>query len=158
MNENRRQILEMLASGKITAEEAERLLAALEPDTTASASTYAGGASQGKNAAPTESKARAKYLRVQVEADEATTGMKGQTTVNVRVPMQLLRAGVRLAGLIPKQAHDQLDEAFTKHGVPITLSQIKPENLEELIDHLEDLTVDVDGKDGNTTKVRVFCE
>ena len=31
MNENRRQILEMLATGKITAEEAERLLAALDP-------------------------------------------------------------------------------------------------------------------------------
>jgi len=42
--------------------------------------------------------------------------------------------------------------------VPLTLSQIKPENLEELIDHLEDLTVDVDGKNANTTKVRVFCE
>ena len=32
MNENRRQILEMLAAGKITAEEAERLLAALDPE------------------------------------------------------------------------------------------------------------------------------
>jgi hypothetical protein len=86
------------------------------------------------------------------------TGLKGGTTVNVRVPMQLLRAGVRLASLIPAQAHDQLDEALSKHGVPITLSQIKPENLEELIDHLEDLTVDVNGTDGNMTKVRVFCE
>jgi hypothetical protein len=156
MNENRRQILEMLAGGKITAEEAERLLAAIEPEATAAKGReFDGMVDRLKSAVP---KARAKYLRVQVEADESTTGMKGQTTVNVRVPMQLLRAGVRLAGLIPKQAHDQLDEAFTKHGVPITLSQIKPENLEELIDHLEDLTVDVDGKDGNTTKVRVFCE
>jgi hypothetical protein len=158
MNDNRRQILDMLATGKITAEEADRLLAALEPDRTASSHTYNGGTPSANSATGSEPKARAKYLRVQVEADESTTGMKGQTTVNVRVPMQLLRAGVRLAGLIPKQAHDQLDEAFTKHGVPITLSQIKPENLEELIDHLEDLTVDVDGKDGNTTKVKVFCE
>jgi len=76
----------------------------------------------------------------------------------VRVPMQLLRAGVRLAALIPQQAHDQLDRALSSHGVPLTLSQIKPENLEELIDHLEDLTVDVDGRDSNRTKVRVFCE
>jgi hypothetical protein len=95
---------------------------------------------------------------VLVEADESMTGMKGPTTVNVRVPMQLLRAGVRLASLIPQQTHDQVDEALNRHGVPLTLSQIKPENLEELIDHLEDLTVDVDGKDGNTTKVHVFCE
>lgn len=158
MNENRRQILEMLATGKITAEEAERLLTALEPGSAAAASEFSGStrSEKGSNGAPV--KTHAKYLRVLVEADESMTGMKGPTTVNVRVPMQLLRAGVRLASLIPTQAHGQLDEALSRHGVPITLSQIKPENLQELIDHLEDLTVDVDGKDGNNTKVRVFCE
>ena len=153
MSENRRQILEMLAAGKITADEAERLLAALDR---APAPAEYSGTTKGTNGAPV--KTRAKYLRVLVEADESMTGLKGGTTVNVRVPMQLLRAGVRLASLIPKQAHDQLDEALSKHGVPITLSQIKPENLEELIDYLEDLTVDVDGTDGNKTKVRVSCE
>ena len=55
-------------------------------------------------------------------------------------------------------AQDQLDDALSRHGVPLTLSQIKPENLEELIDHLEDLTVDVDANDEGRTKVRVFCE
>jgi hypothetical protein len=155
MNENRRQILEMLAAGKITADEAERLLSAIEPDLAGSTAEFSGKTS-GTNGAT--AKTRAKYLRVLVEADESMTGMKGPTTVNVRVPMQLLRAGVRLASLIPAQAHEQLDEALSRHGVPLTLSQIKPENLEELIDHLEDLTVDVDGKEGNTTKVRVFCE
>jgi hypothetical protein len=154
MSEHRRQILEMLAAGKITADEAERLLAALEPD---SGTNPRGSAGNGKDVDGPAPKSRAKYLRVLVEADESMTGMKGPTTVNVRVPMQLLRAGVRLASLIPKQAHDQLDQALSLHGVPVTLSQIKPENLEELIDHLEDLTVDVDGQDGNT-RVKVFCE
>jgi uncharacterized membrane protein len=152
MNENRRQILEMLAAGKITADEAERLLSALE-QAPAVAGDFAGKTADGAAV-----KTRAKYLRVQVEADESMTGMKGPTTVNVRVPMELLRAGVRLASLVPAQAHQHLDEALNRHGVPLTLSQIKPENLEELIDHLEDLRVDVDGKDGNTTKVKVFCE
>jgi hypothetical protein len=150
MNENRRQVLELLAAGKISADEAERLLAAMEPG--ASAGTQAAGGKENGTA-----KSRAKYLRVLVEADESMTGMKGQTTVNVRVPMQLLRAGVRLASLIPQQAHHQLDEALNRHGVPVTLSQIKPENLEEIVDHLEDLTVDVDGQEGNT-RVKVFCE
>jgi len=151
MNENRRQILEMLSAGKITADEAERLLAALDPAPIPVPEFT--GTTSGATV-----KTRAKYLRVLVEADETMTGMKGQTTVNVRVPMQLLRAGVRLASLIPVQAHNQLDEAFTRKGIPITLSQIKPENLEEIIDQLEDVTVDVDGKDGNTTKVKVYCE
>ncbi len=144
MNENRRQILEMLAAGKITTDEAERLISALEDSPTPT------------NGAPMIDnlrKAKSKYLRVLVEANE-----NGQpTTVNVRVPMQLLRAGVRLASLIPAQAHEHFDEAMSKHGVPLTLSQIKPDNLEELIDHLEDLTVDVDAKE-NQAKVRVFCE
>ena len=154
MNDNRRQILEMLSAGKITADEADRLLAALEPESI----PVPNGVSASNSATATAVKARPKYLRVLVEADEDMTGMKGPTTVNVRVPMQLLRAGVRLAALIPQQAHDQLDQALSSHGVPLTLSQIKPENLEELIDHLEDLTVDVDGRDSNRTKVRVFCE
>ncbi len=151
MSEGRRQILDMLAAGRINADEAERLLVALEAGN-GSATPATGGETKGGKPKP-------KYLRVLVEADESMTGLKGgTTTVNVRVPMQLLRAGVRLAGLIPQQAHDQLDQALSSHGVPLTLSQIKPENLEELIDHLEDLTVDVDGKDGNMTKVKVFCE
>ena len=146
MNENRRQILEMLAAGKINAAEAERLLAALEDG------PVAGNGVSTENAQP-RTKNKAKYLRVLVEA--ADRG--GPTTVNVRVPMQLLYAGVRLAALIPPQAHAQLDQALSSYGVPLTLSQIKPENLEELIDHLEDLSVDVDAKD-EKTKVRVFCE
>jgi len=155
MNDNRRQILEMLAAGKITADEAERLLAALDPDTAQAGRTTSNAGNGQQASAP---RTRAKYLRVLVEADEEMTGLKGPTTVNVRVPLQLLRAGVRLAALIPQQAHNQLDQALSSHGVPLTLSQIKPENLEELIDHLEDLTVDVDGKDGNKTRVRVFSE
>jgi SHOCT-like domain len=158
MSENRRQILEMLAAGKITANEAERLLAALEPDLTGSLRDAASKANGQNGEKLAGAKSRSKYLRVLVEADESMTGTKGQTTVNIRVPMQLLRAGVRLASLIPKQAHDHLDEALNRHGVPLTLSQIKPENLEELIDHLDDLTVDVDGSGGNMTKVKVFCE
>jgi hypothetical protein len=156
MNENRRQILEMLAAGKITADEAERLIAALELGSTTPAGAGSSAGSAGANA--TTVKTRAKYLRVLVEADQEMTGLKGPTSVNLRVPMQLLRAGVRLASLIPSQAHQHFDEAMNRHGVPLTLSQIKPENLEELIDHLEDLTVDVNTSDEGKTKVRVFCE
>ncbi|MGO8758423.1 MAG: SHOCT-like domain-containing protein [Terracidiphilus sp.] len=157
MNEHRRKILDMLAAGKITADEADRLLAALEPESTAAPGTFSANIGGFASTQDTPRKTKAKYLRVLVEADESKNGTRGPTTVNVRVPMQLLRAGVRLASLIPVQAQEQLDEALNRHGVPLTVSQIKPENLEELIDHLEDLTVDVDAKD-EKAKVRVFCE
>ena len=160
MNENRRQILNMLAENKITAEQAERLLAALEPNgrngSHAGNGSRPGNGGGGKADAPLS---HARYLRVLVEAAEGVEGTKGPTTVNIRVPIQLLRAGVRLASLIPAQAHQHMDEAFSRHGVPLTLSQIRPENLEELIDHLSDLTVDVAANEGRATvKVRVFSE
>ena len=150
MNEHRRQILQMLSEGKISADEAERLIAAMEappafPTLSDTASSGAG-------------KPRPKYLRVVVDSED-DGGHEGPTKVNVRVPMQLLRAGVRLAGLIPAPALRRANDAMQEQGVPIDLTQIKPENLEELVEHLNDLTVDVDQKDANTkVKVRVFCE
>jgi hypothetical protein len=166
MNENRRQILNMLAANKITAEEAERLLTALESNgrtvegaAEGSSGSFAPGNGSGNGGKSEPSKSHAKYLRVLVEAREGIDGKKGPTSVNIRVPIELLRAGVRLASLIPAQAHQHLDEALSQHGVPLTLSQIKPENLEELIDHLGDLTIDVASKESNAdVKVRVFSE
>jgi hypothetical protein len=139
MNENRRQVLEMLATGKITADEAERLIAALEKDQAPSSSIDA-----------SEPRPKPKFMRVLVE------DIKGESTkVNIRVPMQLLRAGVRLAALIPDQARNQLNVHLRDKGLAVDLGNIKPENLEELVDQLSELTVDVDDKDA---KVRVFCE
>ena len=159
MNENRRQILNMLADNKITAEEAERLLAALESGPRPAVGEFPTAPSNGSGNHSDAPKNRAKYLRVLVEADQQKEGKKGPVSVNIRVPMQLLRAGVRLASLIPAQAHQHLDEALSQHGVPLTLSQIKPENLEELIDHLDDLTIDVAAKESHSNvKVKVFSE
>src|SRR5579864_2511141 len=149
MNEHRRQILQMLSDGKINADEAERLIAAME-QSAPSTSSDTGTATAGKP--------RPKYLRVVVDSED-DGGHEGPTKVNVRVPMQLLRAGVRLAGLIPAQALHRANDAMHAKGVPIDLTQIKPENLEELVEQLNDLTVDVDQKDQYAkVKVRVFCE
>jgi hypothetical protein len=142
MNEDRRQILQMLAEGKITAEEAERLIAAMEKAPIA----------RPTQAASSDQPSRAKYLRVCVDTQE---GHDGPTKVNIRVPMQLLRAGVRLASLIPPEARDQVNSAMHENGIPFGLGDLRPENLEELVDHLNDLTVDVDQ---DRTKVRIFAE
>lgn len=145
MTDDRRSILDMLASGKITADEAERLLAALERAAPQPPPADAGW--------PAASGHRAKYLRVQVDTDEDGDG--GPTKVNIRVPMQLLRAGVRLSSIIPPKARDEINAAMQKEGVPFDLNQVRPENLEELIEHLGDLQVDVDQE---RTRVRIFCE
>jgi hypothetical protein len=146
MDVDRRSILEMLAAGKINADEAERLLSAL--DRTASP---ASGAAE-SDAYPAN-RPKPKYLRVVVDTDEPGDG--GPTKVNVRVPMQLLRAGVRLSSIIPPKARDEVNAALRREGLPFDINQIKPENLEDLIEQLGELTVDVDQE---KTKVRVFCE
>lgn len=140
MTENRRQVLEMLSAGQITADEADRLISALEDRTSTAV------AEPRRTSAP-------KYLRVLADIDEDDDG---PIKVNVRVPLQLLRAGVRLASLIPPQAQGEVNDALQR-GVGFDLSQIKPENLDELIDQLADLTVDVDQEQKNL-RVRVFCE
>ncbi|MCO1596896.1 hypothetical protein M8C17_17215 [Micromonospora sp. RHAY321] len=141
MNEQRRQILEMLGEGKITADEAERLINAVEREQPESP----------PGAAP-RAKTRPKYLRVVVHSED---DFNGPSRVNVRVPLQLLRAGVRLTSLIPPQALTEVNAKLNKSGVPIDLTQLKPQHIEELIEQLDDVTVDVDDPD---TKVQVFCE
>jgi len=138
MNDSRRQILDMLASGKITAEEAERLIAALERN--------------GAGATALSESDKIKYLRVLVDTKDP---IDGPTKVNVRVPMQLLRAGVRLTGVIPASAREEVNNALRKEGIAFDINNVTPQNLEELIEQLRELTVDVDNEN---TKVRVFCE
>jgi len=140
MNDDRKRILAMLAEGKITADQADRLIEALGRGPPAIA-----GAAPGSNRPP-------KYFRVEVDANEGDTG---PTKVNVRVPMQLLRAGVRLSALIPPRARDEVNAAMAREGIAFDINQLKPENLEELIEHLADMTVDVDNE---RAKVRVYCE
>jgi hypothetical protein len=143
MNEQHRQILQMLAEGKITADEAEQLMNALDREQPESSAGVA---------PTTKAKPKPKYLRVLVE--DSSAGDE-PSRVNVRVPLQLLRAGVRLTSLVPPPALTRINAELDKAGVPIDLAQLKPQDLEELIDHFGDILIDVDDP---STKVQVFCE
>jgi SHOCT-like protein len=143
MTEEKRRILNMLAEGKIKADEAEALLDALSSKALANTPAQPAADTAGDP----------KYLRVLVEGhDEEHGGDK----VNLRVPFTLIRAGVRLAALLPAVAHGAINRALRENDVDIDISKIKPENLEDLVTHLRELTVDVAG--GNGEKVRIFCE
>jgi hypothetical protein len=142
MNEEKRKILEMLSQGKITVEEADKLLAAV-----AGPATEAGNGGGADGSGP-----RAwKYLRVQVEPGP---GSEKGDKVNIRVPFKLIRAGLKFAAFVPQHAQGQVREALKEKGVDVDLSKITPQDLEDLVTNLDDLTVDVDGRD----KVRIFCE
>jgi len=110
----------MLAEGKINADEAETLLDAF--------------ASKGvaKTAAQpvADTVADPKYLRVLVEGHDQD---HGGGKVNLRVPFTLIRAGIRLAALLPAAAHEPINRTLRENHVDIDISEIKPENLDDLV-------------------------
>jgi hypothetical protein len=142
MSEERVQVLKMLAEGKITADDAERLLARLEQVRSAADS----GASQTVSGAEGGEPVRTglpKYLRVLVDSADGDK-------VNVRVPLALVRTGIKLTALVPSNATQKLDEKG------IDLSHLAELHGEELVDALREINVDVTTAQGDS--VRVYCE
>ena len=132
MSDEKTRILTMLSEGKVSVEEAEKLLKAVETSVV-----------EQDNTQRPSSKILPKFIRVQVDSS-------GGDKVNVKVPIQILRSGVRLASLLPAEAQGSINN--TMNG--IDLSKIGPENIDQFIESLADFTIDVDGSD----KVKIFCE
>jgi hypothetical protein len=148
MSEEGRRILNMLAEGKITVEEAEKLLVAVaEPAGPAQAPALDGTPSP---------KTRAKYLRVRHEKQGADGGDGGER-VNIRIPLELLRAGLKLSALLPDEAKAKVGPALRAKGIDLDLKGVKPEDIDELLGALEELTIDVESENKKET-VRIFCE
>lgn len=168
MSEERKQVLAMLAEGKITPDEAERLLDKLgESDANRGhgrrhhgrghrhrrlkrlnigSSALPDGDAVDTEDGPDESEnptPAPKYLRVELRS-------KDRDQVSVRVPLRLIRTGVKLTTLLPTETNAKLADKG------IDLSKLGTLEGEELIDALRELKVDVDSADGDT--VRVFCE
>lgn len=144
MTDDRKRILGLLAEGRITADEADRLISALERAPAAVAPPE-----------QTPRKVSPKYLRVEVNSEHAYGRNGGPAKVNIRVPMAFLKAGVRLSSILPADAREQINAAMARKGVAFDINQLKPDNLEALVEQLGDLSVDV-GAQGAT--VRVYCE
>jgi len=137
MSEERKKILEMLAAGKISVDEAERLLSAL------------GGAGPESGAQQAAASGRGpRFLRVEVK--------DGDDNVDVRVPLALIRAGMKFQSLIPEHAKVKIGEKLDEKGIQLDLGKLKSGDIEDLVAALSDLSVNV-GADGGE-KVKVYCE
>lgn len=136
MNPERKKVLDMLSEGKISADEADRLLTKLagSPDNAAIATRGAGSANGAGSL---------KYLRIVVDS-------KDGDKVNIRVPLGLFRTGINLATMVPRQLSDKLKASG------VDLSYLSSLSGDALIEELRGLKVDVDSTNGDT--VRVFCE
>jgi len=85
---------------------------------------------------------------------EPGPGSKKDERVNIRVPIKLIRSGIKLASLLPNDVQGKVDDALKEKGISLDFSQINEENLEEIVESLRDLTVDVEGKE----RVKIYCE
>lgn len=134
MSDSRMKILEMLSEGKITADEASSLLEKV------STSENVTNESVERNE-PVHTSPR--YLRVVVDSADGDK-------VNIKVPMSLIRTGIKLSALMPTDAADAIKE----QGIDLTMLKDLP--ADELIQALRELEVNVDSADGDT--VRIFTE
>ena len=135
MSEERRQVLEMLSAGKISVQEAEQLLQAVASPAQSS----------------DDKKVEPRYFRILVNKP-AREGKKAEA-VNIRVPITVVRGGLRLGALFPGMLGKkkiQLD-----NGTELDLSKVTYTDLEAMIKDIGELTVDVDGGDA---QVRIRCE
>lgn len=150
MADSKKKILEMLEKKKINADEAYRLLSAV--DTKEEGHDNVGHEDTGYRG-PT---GKGKYLRVNITPGENNPDSEHGERVNVRVPMALVRAGIKLTSLIPPEAMDKANQAMQDKGINFDIRNIKPDDIEGLVEALGDMQIDIEGKHGE--KVRVFVE
>ena len=143
MSEDRSRILNMLAEGKINAEEAERLLDAL--DARAGAAPAAAGPAIKGDPGPLID-ALPKFLYVKVLAANGDN-------VDVKIPISLVRSGLKLTSLIPPDAMGQINDSMSEHGMSIDFSNLKPEDIDELVESLREMEISVDAENGDTVRV-----
>jgi hypothetical protein len=134
MNENRRQILDMLSEGKISVDEAERLL--LLVDREPSGSQRPEPDARSRSAIP-------RYVRIVVQPLDDGDGDDSENTVNIRVPITMLRAGMQLPALLPEMAALGINKALQEKGIDIDVTKLKTQDIERLLEALQEFEVDV---------------
>jgi hypothetical protein len=170
----RNQILEMLSQGKITVEDAERLLALVGmprgAEETVGWRGRGGGRHLGgrgemignriregtRDRVREDSDTSGRYLRILVEPVPGSSGSEwAQERVNVRVPLAILRAGMRLGAIIPTSVADKISEALAEKGIDLDLHNLKTVDTGHLIDILQDMEIDVQDV---RHKMRIYIE
>ena len=131
---DRKLVLEMLADGKITVEDAEKLLAKLEEVENYPEET---GETDGTT------KRRATHLRIVATDDD-----EGDS-INLRIPLGLVRAGLTLDSFLPRWARSRI-------FVATSLSDVSQIDTDYLRDNLDDLDLTYDSEDGES--IRIFVE
>lgn len=141
MSEQRKKILEMLTAGTINADEAERLIAALESNV---AKQKAHNSSNSK---------KPKFLHIKVEK-EPGTGHR-HDNVDIKIPIMLLKAGMKLGAMIPESSKSEIKSHLSDKGIHLDLSSLDSKDIDVIMTALYDSSIDIDT---DKEKVRIFCK
>ena len=147
MSEETRRILDLLAQGKVTVGEADKLIDAIAaPAAQAAAETDAG------------ERATPRWIRINV-FKLAREG-KQDKEVNIRVPIAVVKGGMRLGAIIATFAGEKAAQRMKARGVDLDLSAINNDlskmngpEFDAFLNSLHDIDID-DGK----SQVRITCE
>ncbi|MCP3960617.1 MAG: hypothetical protein GY719_22470 [bacterium] len=129
----RKLVLEMLADGKISAEDAERLLDKLQE--IESRRREGGG--------DTRQTPRPRHLRI------VASGEGAEDELNLRIPIGLVRAGLTLESFLPTWAQSRII-------VGSSFSDLQSLDKDYLRENLDELDLTFDSKSGES--VRIFAE
>ncbi len=152
MSDETRRVLDLLAQGKITVDEADRLIKAVGADRPAETAT-ADTATDGRQ--------RVRWFRINIHkpAKDQTHTPKD---VNIRVPIAVVKGGMRLGAIIATFAGEKAAQRMKDRGLDLDLSTINGDlsrmngaEFETFLKSLDDMNIEVD--DGKS-QVRITCE
>lgn len=142
MNDYKRRVLDLLAQGKMTVDEADQLLSKL------------GASGGGPESAPLDGGAKPSPRFVRITAHEPGKNGRPDQDVNIRVPLAFLRGGMRLSTMIPG-LRDKVTARLRERGIDIDLAKYDASSIETLLKDLGELHIDV--HEGNQ-QVRIAFE
>ncbi len=124
----------MLSRGKINAEEAEKLLDAVELDSL----------SQKKKPEKIP-----RYLYVRVDPED---GSDNRDQVKVTVPLAPINACLNFASLLPQEAREEVEKTMENKGFDFDFKDIKKGDVDSLLIALKELEVNVETSE-NTVRI-----
>jgi hypothetical protein len=144
MSDDTRRILDLLAQGKITVDEADQLLRAMSA--ASDAAPTAADASKEPSGAP-------RYVRITVH--KIAKDDRRDKDVNIRVPIAVVKSGMRLGALIPGFPGDAVSARLRERGIDVDFSKLDTAALEHVLKQLGDTNIEVDS---GKAQVRISCE
>jgi hypothetical protein len=145
MSEETRRVLDLLSQGKITVDEADQLLKAVAAadaapvEATTDAQANTGGAP--------------KWIRINVH--KPANDRRGDKDVNIRVPVAIVKGGMRLGALIAPFAGEKVASRMRERGFDLDLSKLDDAAIDAMLKDLGELNIEVDN---GKAQVRITCE